>query len=162
MNVASLILGTGVAAKSVPKFYFISMADKLAADFLLQHGLGRLLSPLRKAQVRRQDFSYFKENVVELQVIMPNLRDRMDFIQSMRNTVADKECQADFGELICSHEVRNYIRFHLSRMIESLMPLLFFRHLLTYANGMNLEENFLLYTIVMEAEKTTQPIAENI
>lgn len=82
------------------------MADKEAVDFLEQNGLEQLISPLRKAKIRRQDFAYFKEHIVELQTVIPSLRNRIDFIQSLRNSKTEKACQADLAETICSHEVR--------------------------------------------------------
>lgn len=81
------------------------MADITAHEFLKHHGLERIECLLRTAGIRFDDFWYLKANIIELQGIMPNIRDRMDFIRSLNNNVADKECQVNLPAPICMHEV---------------------------------------------------------
>ncbi|XP_055550403.1 uncharacterized protein LOC129732951 [Wyeomyia smithii] len=80
------------------------MADQAARESLECHGLARIQGNLGNAGVKFEDFWYFKANIGELQCILPDLRDRMDFLRCLKYIVADKECQTNLPAPICAHE----------------------------------------------------------
>ncbi|XP_058820707.1 uncharacterized protein LOC131682911 [Topomyia yanbarensis] len=71
------------------------MANQATEEFLRQNHLIHLINPFKDANITLDDFEYLRQNTAELQQFVPILRDRIDFVNSLKKRVSDKETQVN-------------------------------------------------------------------
>ncbi|XP_055536186.1 uncharacterized protein LOC129724927 [Wyeomyia smithii] len=71
------------------------MADEKTKNFLCLHKLNHLIAVFDAAAITMDDFNYLAENKNELIILLPILRDRIDFCNVLKKRTADKATQAD-------------------------------------------------------------------
>ncbi|XP_062552649.1 uncharacterized protein LOC134217837 isoform X2 [Armigeres subalbatus] len=81
----------------------VIMADNETSNFLRQHGLERLIEIFVSEEIRLADFSFFRNHPEDLQLLLPRLRDRIDFIKAI-STNTTKSTQVELEPPIICRE----------------------------------------------------------
>lgn len=79
------------------------MADEKTVSFLKKHGLHRLVPVFQREKLLLTDFNYLRNNPSELHILLPAMRDRIDFTRAVIETNT-KKIQADMDPRIVPRE----------------------------------------------------------